>query len=112
MDKVRVLRIIEYVGPRDWVERVVAESIQGTKVIERRGNVDKAECLIRAATIGSYPEILEEPERPENPLVNILEERVLGMQMPNNPPMPDMWVPFWTMPIEQLRTIVEGRAGE
>jgi hypothetical protein len=51
-DVVRVLRIIEYRGPRKWVESTVAKSIQGTR-----------ECgkgqTITAATIGNYPEILE-----------------------------------------------------
>lgn len=52
MDKIRVLRVIEYVGPRDRVEFVVSRSIQGEK--------DAGEGLIiRAATIGAYPEILE-----------------------------------------------------
>jgi len=51
MDIVRVLRVIEYVGSRTAVERTVAKSVQGTKVC---GLV-----TIKAATIGSYPEILE-----------------------------------------------------
>ena len=51
-DLIRVLRIVEYVGPRAWVEETVAASIQGTKVISK----DKK---INAATIGAYPEILQ-----------------------------------------------------
>jgi hypothetical protein len=54
-ETVRVLRIIEYVGPRNWVERVVSESIHGTKMI---GD----DRMIRAATIGEYPEILDRKE--------------------------------------------------
>lgn len=50
-DKVRVLRIIEYVGPRKWVEDCVAGSIHGTK------NFDK-NSTIRGVTIGEFPEIL------------------------------------------------------
>lgn len=50
-DLVRVLRIIEYTGPRKRVERQIQESLHGTK-----------NCgfglVIRAATIGTYPEIL------------------------------------------------------
>jgi hypothetical protein len=53
MDRVRVLRVIEYVGDRSWVEQEVARSIHGTKVID--GKYGKGE--IRAATIGVYPEI-------------------------------------------------------
>ena len=55
MDKIRVLRVIEYVGPRDAVERVISTSIHG----ERRIPSGIGELIIRAATIGIYPEILE-----------------------------------------------------
>lgn len=51
MDKIRVLRIIEYVGSRERVEETVRQSIQGDKVM--------IDLTIRAATIGTYPEILE-----------------------------------------------------
>lgn len=52
-DIIRVLRIIEYVGPRSRVEATVAKSIHGTK--------DAGTGLtIRAATIGAFPDILEE----------------------------------------------------
>jgi hypothetical protein len=54
-DTVRVLRIIEYTGPRDWVERQIELSITGTKKIE--SSKDQV-CIIRVATIGTYPEIL------------------------------------------------------
>lgn len=54
MDVVRVLRVIEYVGPRNDVERCVANSIQGQRTFGRVG----AEVTIKAATIGTYPEIL------------------------------------------------------
>lgn len=52
MDTVRVLRVIEYIGPRDWVESVVSKSIHGEKILGD-GKV------IKAATIGNYPEVLE-----------------------------------------------------
>ena len=53
---VRVLRVIEYVGPRKWVEATVERAIHGT---HRMPNGS----FIRAATIGTYPEILaEEPD--------------------------------------------------
>lgn len=58
MDIVRVLRVIEYVGEREWVESTVANSIQGTKTVSYKGT-------IRAATIGSYPEILSQKNEPE-----------------------------------------------
>ena len=55
MDRVRVIRIVEYDGDRDWVEKTVAKSIQGTKVIEGTRNM-----TIRAVTLGTYPEIMKE----------------------------------------------------
>lgn len=51
MDTVRVLRIIEYVGPRDRVEETIATSVHGTRNCGRG-------LFVRAATIGSYPELL------------------------------------------------------
>lgn len=48
---VRVLRVVEYVGPRDWVEETVAKSIHGEKQFGPNQT-------IRAATVGLYPEIL------------------------------------------------------
>lgn len=54
-DIVRVLRVIEYVGPRSKVEVQIANSIHGTK---RPGNG----VTIRAATLGTYPEVLDQPQ--------------------------------------------------
>lgn len=50
-ETVRVLRVIEYVGERKAVEACVAKSIHGVKVLPN--------YEIRAATIGVYPEVLE-----------------------------------------------------
>lgn len=58
MDIVRVLRIVEYVGPRDLIEKQIEQSIHGTKNFGPRG----LEITIRAATIGGYPEILGQEE--------------------------------------------------
>lgn len=46
---IRVLRVIEYVGDRQWVEDTVAKSIHGTKQITPTRS-------IRASTIGTYPD--------------------------------------------------------
>ena len=55
MGKVRVLRVVEYVGDREFVEDTVSRSIDGTKdICGPKGRME-----IRAATIGDYPEILE-----------------------------------------------------
>lgn len=56
-DIIRVIRIISYEGPRDWVERTVVNSIHG----ERRVNDN---CVIKAATLGTFPEILESKNVP------------------------------------------------
>ena len=51
-DTIRVLRVIEYTGPRDKVEDQVARSLHGEKRLNNG-------VVIRAATVGSYPEVLE-----------------------------------------------------
>lgn len=67
-DIVRVLRVIEYVGPRDKVERQVARSIHGTLVVP--GTPEG--ISITGATVGDYPERLaiaratEENRDPKN----------------------------------------------
>ena len=52
-DQIRVLRVVEYIGQRKWVEETIARSIKGTKIVSGFGQ-------IRAATIGDYPELLSE----------------------------------------------------
>ena len=59
MDTIRILRIIEYVGPRDAVEKQIEDSIHGT----RNGTRSEATgeyCKITATTLGQFPEILEQ----------------------------------------------------
>lgn len=58
MDTIRVLRIIEYSGPRAQVEIQVRNSVHG----EREGIRG---VTIRAATIGEFPEILASSTPPE-----------------------------------------------
>lgn len=50
-DIIRVVRIIEYIGPRELVEPAVEDSIHGVKKLP--GGLQ-----ITVATIGPYPEIL------------------------------------------------------
>lgn len=59
-DIVRVLRIIEYVGPRAWVEDTVRRSVHGTRVVGPGRE-------IRAATIGEYPDVLYQDVATEHP---------------------------------------------
>jgi len=49
-DRIRVLRVLEYEGPRGLVESTIERSIQGLK--------EFGKLTIRAATVGNYPEIL------------------------------------------------------
>ena len=51
-DIIRVLRVIEYTGPRDKVEDQVARSLHGEKRLPNG-------VTIKAATVGAYPEMLE-----------------------------------------------------
>lgn len=67
-DKVRVLRILEYVGPRSWIERMLAERSVKTKKVFRIGYM-KEECFIREAVIGDYPEILDSTKIKEKKLI-------------------------------------------
>lgn len=66
-DIIRVLRVIEYTGPRELVEAQIANSIHGERRIGKykdhgtHQSLD-GEVVIRAATIGNYPEILNVEE--------------------------------------------------
>lgn len=57
-EKIRIVRIITYVGDRDWVEDTVRKSIHGHKEV-RDGN------YIYAATIGVFPERFDVPPGPK-----------------------------------------------
>jgi hypothetical protein len=54
-DLIRVLRLLEYVGPREQVEETLKRSIKGTF---RAGRI-----IIRSATLGDFPEVLEQAVR-------------------------------------------------
>jgi len=62
-DIVRVLRVYEFVGPRTMVENQVARSIQGEKTLDCTWGPPNervyGKMVIKAATIGVYPDILE-----------------------------------------------------
>lgn len=63
MDDVRILRIVEYSGPRDAVEEQIKKSLHG----EREGAMSKVtgiRCLIRATTLGEFPDLMDlEPRK-------------------------------------------------
>jgi hypothetical protein len=55
VDRIRILRVLEYEGPRDVVEGVISRSVHG----ERRVDGRDGSFVIRAATMGLYPEVLQ-----------------------------------------------------
>jgi hypothetical protein len=56
-DIVRVLRIVEYIGPRDLVEDQVAKSIHGSRQCGPNGAI-----RITAVTLGEFAEIMKQSE--------------------------------------------------
>jgi hypothetical protein len=60
-----VLRVIEYIGDRAAVEFTVNNSIQGEKLVKYNQYAHPVEgsVTIKVATIGNYPEILEQHEK-------------------------------------------------
>ena len=54
-DIVRVLRILEYVGEREWVEDTLKK---GSVPINGMKKVNNKNC-IKSATVDGFPEILE-----------------------------------------------------
>lgn len=59
MDKVRALRIIEYIGDREWVENTLKRSINGSMKI-RDSKHPQYYNEIRGCTINQFPDILED----------------------------------------------------
>lgn len=55
IDIIRVIRIYEFSGPREAVEKCVTHAVQGEKTFGAWGG----EVRVRAATLGTYPELIE-----------------------------------------------------
>ena len=54
MDRVRVIRVLEYEGPRDWIEAcLTARTVKGTKDCG-------SGCVIREAIVGDFPVVVGE----------------------------------------------------
>lgn len=58
-EKIRVLRILEYVGDRKDIEEILARSIHGQRIVREPRLTSKYGVIINAATIGLFPEIME-----------------------------------------------------
>lgn len=56
-ENVRLMRIIIYEGPRDWVEKQIEKSITGTKSIVIYPSGDLGKITVR--TLEEFPEIVE-----------------------------------------------------
>ena len=71
-DIVRVLRVIEYIGPREWVEATLKRSIQGTLWLSEpsESHPDWPLQVIRTATVGNLMERMDKEE------VHTLEEHI------------------------------------
>ena len=54
-DKVRVLRILEYVGNREWIEECLKRSYVPTNGQKQFGENE----IIKSAIIDTFPEILD-----------------------------------------------------
>ena len=61
MDRVRVIRGLEYEGPRKWVEDTLAapHAIKGTATF------NGGTCFIREAIVGDFPVVVEETRKVE-----------------------------------------------
>ncbi len=71
-DRVRVLRVLEYEGPRSWVDEAIRlRTVKG----ERSFSTNAGTCVIREAITGEVPVMLSAQPR-INDLVRRLEERL------------------------------------
>lgn len=58
---VRILRVVEYVGPRSAVEYQVSKSIQGTRQFPCRDKDNhSAQMRITAVTVGAFAEVISD----------------------------------------------------
>ena len=55
MDRVRVIRVLEYEGPRDWVEQTLSKNVMKGSCTFNNGS-----CFIREAILGDFPAVVEE----------------------------------------------------
>lgn len=79
--RVRVLRLVEYIGPQSHVEKQVAASIHGTKSYDAaRGVSGMGRVLITAATIHEFPQALEGREADLLETIDRLEKQVGNLE--------------------------------
>jgi hypothetical protein len=68
-DIVRVLRIVQYEGPRSLVEKQIENSIHGMRYgLRQLGNYEPENRVqITAVTLGEFPQVLTEAQRTPDP---------------------------------------------
>jgi len=71
MDRVRVIRVLEYEGPRDWVEDCLSH--RGVKGTKNLGNG----CVIREAIVGDFPAVVEEIEKAIHEKTTVKERKFM-----------------------------------
>jgi hypothetical protein len=72
INRVRVLRIVEYVGTREWVEDVVSRSIHGRRYFGGSGN------YIGGTTLGEFPsEVMDFESNRDDEIVLFEAQRLL-----------------------------------
>lgn len=62
MDKIRVIRLLVYEGPRDRVELTLARSIQGHMV---NGHMERAVVITAVTLNGGVPEVIGQVDEPK-----------------------------------------------
>mgnify|MGYP000844751842 CR=1 FL=1 len=58
-DIIRVVRVVEYIGERAAVEKVIKQSIKGTRIVSNK-------LTINAVTVGDFAEILKAQGETDN----------------------------------------------
>lgn len=62
-DIVRVTRVVQYVGPRSWVEATVARSVHGVKDVSAFVEGPGRRKLIIGTTLAHFPDILSQEQQ-------------------------------------------------
>lgn len=57
MDIVRIVRVMEYVGPRAWVEQTLNRGAVPANGVHSF-DIPNGHCEIRSATLGQFPEVM------------------------------------------------------
>lgn len=75
---VRVLRLVEFEGPRELVEKQIAHSVHGTRVFAK---LDGKEVRVTAVTLDCFPEVLElARQTPEPGLLKDLRDTIQKLE--------------------------------